>query len=376
MSPVTPLIAGASLKMVRGRTTILDVPHLEVREGEVLSLIGPNGAGKTSLLQTLAYLATPFSGDVFFTGRRVGADCPVLEYRRAVAMAFQEPLLFDTSVAENVASGLRIRSLRKSAILETVAEYLDLFGISHLGGRSARTLSGGEAQRTNLARAFATKPRVIFLDEPFASLDPGSREPLIDDIQRVLEKTKTTAFIVTHDLMEALRLSDRIAVMGRGRIHQIGTPDEVMNTPVDEAVASFVGAGTVLTGRVTENRTDTFLAAIGGHEIESAGDLRAGDPVSLYIRPENVTLSVSSGDDGRKRSTSARNVFPAKVVRITPLGFFEKVLLDCGFPLTAYVTRQSREELGLREGQPAIASFKATAIHVIPCATATRRSLP
>jgi tungstate transport system ATP-binding protein len=370
MTVETPVVAGISLKMVRGGNTILDVPHVDVRQGEALSVVGPNGAGKTSLLQTLAHLATPFEGHVLFNGRRVGADCSVLEYRRAVAMAFQESLLFDTSVEQNVASGLRIRGLGKSAASKIVSEYLDLFSISHLRRRSARSLSGGEAQRTSLARAFATKPHVMFLDEPFASLDPGSREPLIDDIQRVLGQTRTTLVLVTHDLMEALRLSDRIAVMEAGRILQIDTPDEVMNRPANESVAAFVGAGTVLTGIVTENRGDTFFVAVGGATIESAGNLMTGESAHLYIKPENVTLSIGDGT-GRGRVTSERNVFPGTITRITPLGFCEKVLLDCGFPLTSYVTRQSREDLRLREGEHVLASFKATAIHVIPRNTGT-----
>lgn len=369
-----PVVTGVSLKMVRGGATILEVPRVEVRRGEVLSLIGPNGAGKTSLLQALAYLATPFEGDILFGGRRVGYDCPVLEYRRAVAMAFQEPLLFDTSVEQNVASGLRIRGLRKPVIEETVSEYLDLFSISHLRRRSARSLSGGEAQRTSLARAFATKPHVMFLDEPFASLDPGSKEPLIDDIQRILRRTGTAVILVTHDLVEALRLSDRIGVMERGRVLQIDTPDEVMNRPSNEFVASFVGAGTVLSGVVAEDRGDTFLVAIGGATIESAGSLGRGESVNLYIRPENVTLSIGNGNAGQGRLTSARNVFPGTITRITSLGFCEKVLLDCGFPLTSYVTRQSREDLRLREGDRVLASFKATSIHVIPRSTRERTS--
>lgn len=397
MMPDVPIVAGGSLRIVRGGSLILDVPHLSANEGEVLSIIGPNGAGKTSLLQALAFLATPFEGDILFHGRRVGIDCPVMEYRRAIAMAFQEPLLFDTTVERNVASGLHIRRLKRSTISETVSEYLDLFSISHLRNRSARSLSGGEAQRTNLARAFATKPGVMFLDEPFASLDPGSKEPLMDDIQRVLRRTKATAILVTHDLMEALRLSDRIAVMERGKILQIDTPDEVMNRPASESIASFVGAGTVLTGIVRENRGETFLVAINGRAIESAGSLGSGEQVSLYIRPENVTLSVTAGedhraggehragrdrraagslligrsdddkdDDGHERLTSARNVFHGTITRITSLGFCEKVHLDCGFPLTSYVTRESREDLRLREGDVVLASFKATAIHVIP----------
>ena len=149
----------------------------------------------------------------------------VLEYRRRLAMVFQEPLLFDTTVFNNVASGLRIRGMKRSEIDGIVAEQLERFGISHLRGRSARTLSGGEAQRASLARAFATRPEILFLDEPFASVDQPSSEALIEDLQAVLRKTGTTAILATHDRMEALRLSDRIAVMKDGRILQIGSPD-------------------------------------------------------------------------------------------------------------------------------------------------------
>jgi tungstate transport system ATP-binding protein len=138
-----------------------------------------------------------------------------------------------------------------------------------------------------------------------------------------------------------------------------------MNGPADESVVSFLGAGTVLSGPVVEKRRDTFIVAIGGKEIESVGDFSVGESVDLYIRPENVTLSIDLDSAGQERATRTGNLFPASIVRITPLGFYEKVLLDCGFPLVSYVTRQSREDLDLREGQPVMASFGATAIHVI-----------
>ncbi len=366
MSQEGPVIEGKDLRVRRGGALILDVPYLAVREGEVLSVVGPNGAGKTTLLQTLALLVTPFEGDLFFRGRKVGTDLAPLSFRRCLAMAFQEPLLFDTSVFENVASGLRIRGLEKRVVADTVMEYLRLFGIAHLADRSARSLSGGEAQRTSLARAFATKPEVIFLDEPFASLDPGSREPLIDDVQAILARTRATAVVVTHDLMEGLRLSDRMAVMGKGRILQVDPPGEVLNSPADESVASFVGVGTILTGRVAQRTGDTFAVAIGDREIESTGDLPEGETVSLYIRPEHVTISEDSGfAEALATHTSARNVFPAIVKRIATFGHYEKVQLDCGFPLVSYVTRQSREALNLREGARVTVSFKATAVHVI-----------
>jgi tungstate transport system ATP-binding protein len=361
-----PIIRGRDLGVTRGGTRILDVPDLSVNEGEVVSLVGSNGAGKTTLLQVLSYLMKPFEGDVFFREKKVGADCPVLTYRRAIAMAFQEPLLFDTTVFENVASGLKLRGFQKSRISETVAEYLEFFGIAQLADRSARHLSGGEAQRTSLARAFATKPEVMLLDEPFASLDPGSRDMLVDDVQKILQKTKTTAILVTHDLTEALRLSDRIGVMDCGGIRQIGSLEEVMNRPVDEVVASLVGVGTIISGQVVENKGDTFSVAVGNREVESVGQFAAGETVGIYIRPENVTLSSGhSHNPGVPFQTSARNVFSCTITGVTPMGFYHKVHLDCGFPLVSFVTRQSVEKLDLREGREVIASFKATAVHAM-----------
>jgi tungstate transport system ATP-binding protein len=276
-------------------------------------------------------------------------------------MVFQEPLLFDTNVFNNVASGLKIRGMTKGEIRRRVMEQLDRFGISHLSDRSAKTLSGGEAQRTSLARAFALQPEILLLDEPFASLDPPTRDSLIVDLQEILRQTRTTAVFATHDRIEALRLSNRIAVMNTGGILQIGSAEEVMNHPVNEFVASFVGVETILTGKVIKRNGGTFFASIQGQEIEAVGDAYPGETVVLCIRPENVTLSTRLSHEG----TSARNVFPGRIEKIVSLGFYQKIELNCGFALVAYVTNHSLEELSLTEGKEVRASFKATAITVM-----------
>jgi tungstate transport system ATP-binding protein len=361
MTEAQVVLEGKGLRVSRGGIPVLDVPFVGIMEGEVLALIGPNGAGKTTLLQTLSYLLKPVSGELYFRGAKVGSDVPVLEFRRRLATVFQEPLLFDTTVFRNVASGLKIRGMKRAEIDRVVMEQLERFGISHLRGRSARTLSGGEAQRASLARAFATRPEILFLDEPFASVDQPSSEALIEDLQAVLRKTGTTAILATHDRMEALRLSDRIAVMKDGLILQIGSPDTVMNRPASEFIASFVGVETILMGKVASRDGFSFVAAVSGHEIEAVGDVLPGETVLLCIRPENVSLSTNL----KKESTSARNVFPARIVKVTPLGLYQRVTLDCGFPLVSYVTAHSVEGLSLREGKEVTASFKATAIHVL-----------
>lgn len=349
-----------NLEVERGGAILLNVPSLLIHEGEVFSLIGPNGAGKTTLLQTLSYLLKPFHGEIFFRGRKVEGNYPILEYRRKLATVFQEPLLFDTTVFGNVASGLKIRGMKKDEIHNRVMEQLERFGIRHLYDRSAKTLSGGEAQRTSLARAFALQPEILLLDEPFSSLDPPTRDALIEDLEHILQRTRTTAIFATHDRFEALRLSSRIAVMNGGRILQAGFPEEIMNHPVDEYVASFVGVETILRGKVIKRNGGSFIASVEGKEIEAVGDAHLGETVVLCIRPENVTLSLLPSQE----KTSARNVFEGRVSKITPVGPYQKVHLNCGFPLVAYVTNHSLEELSLTEGKEVKASFKATAVIV------------
>jgi tungstate transport system ATP-binding protein len=356
-----PILEARNLQVIRGGALLVDVPSLFVADGEILSLIGPNGAGKTTLLLALSCLIKSSQGEIIFKGERVDSSHSILEYRRKLAMVFQEPLLFDATVSENVASGLKIRGMDRSNIRVLVAKQLERFGIGHLKDRSARTLSGGEAQRTSLARAFATKPEILFLDEPFASLDPPTRESLIDDLEVIFRETKKTGIMATHDRMEALMLSHRIAVMNGGKILQIGASGAVMNHPVDEFVASFVGTETILSGKVIGGHVGTISVTVSGQTIEAMGEAVAGERVVLCIRPENVTLSANPSS----AKTSERNLFPGKVEKIILMGLFYKAQLDCGFPLVAYVTNPSLEQLSLRVGSRVAASFKASSIHVI-----------
>jgi tungstate transport system ATP-binding protein len=356
-----PIIEIKNLGVERGGTILLNIRSLSIQKGEILALIGPNGAGKTTLLQTLSYLLQPFQGELFFNGEKINSNHSIFEYRRRLAMVFQEPLLFDTTVFHNVASGLKIRGMKKGEIRDRVLEQLDRFGIEGLSDRSAKTLSGGEAQRTSLARAFAIQPELLLLDEPFASLDPPTRGSLIEDLEKVLSKTRTTTIFATHDRLEALNLSDRVAVMNGGKFLQIGSPGDVMNQPLDEFVASFVGVETILTGRVVRRDGGTFVASIESQEIEAVGDVHLGETVVLCIRPEHVTLSAQP----HREATSARNVFAGKILKIAAFGPYQKIQLDCKFPLIAYVTHHSREELSLTEGKEVRASFKASAVTVI-----------
>jgi tungstate transport system ATP-binding protein len=230
------------LRVARAGRPILEVPELTVHGGETLAVLGPNGAGKTTLLRCLALLEKPEAGTIQYRGRPVPWRDAVA-YRRQTAMLFQEPLLFDTSVFGNVASGLRLRGLPGREIERRVRAWLERLGIAALAARSARTLSGGEARRVSLARAFVLEPAVLFLDEPFAALDSPTRSAFIGELAGLLAEQGTTTVFVTHDQREVRALADRVAVLLEGRIVQLGAPEGVFSQPASDRVRAFLCAG-------------------------------------------------------------------------------------------------------------------------------------
>jgi tungstate transport system ATP-binding protein len=360
-----PKLSLRDVRVRRGKAELIKVPHLDVPTGEVLVIVGPNGAGKSILLETLALLQRPTQGRVLFEGQPV--DGRELALRRRMAVVFQDPLLLRRSVADNVAMGLRLRGVPRSVRRDKAAHWMRRFGIDHLARRSALTLSGGEAQRANLARAFALAPEVLLLDEPFSALDPPTREDLLDDLAQALRDTGVTTIFVTHDRAEALRLGDRVAVMMGGSIRQVGTAAEVFAAPVDEEVAAFVGVETIVGGRVQSLADDLATIDVGGAVVQAiVPSLDSGGEVLVCLRPEDVVLE-PAGLDGHP--TSARNHLRGTVRRITTVGGQVRVVLDCGFTLVAFITKRSLEEMSLGVGDEVVASFKATAVHVIPRAT-------
>lgn len=238
MSETMPILHVEGLKIRRGGVQVVDLPSFSMSAEEKVAVIGPNGAGKSSFLLGLACLVGRDGGRISFQGKEV-TPRDETAYRRRIAMVFQEPLLFDTTVLDNVAEGLRIRGKRRSDARKLGMESLELFKVSHLAGRSAHKLSGGEAQRVSLARAFAVRPELILMDEPFSSLDLPTRIVLAEDLGRILHESGTAAIIATHDRIEALRVVDRLVVMDKGSIVQEGSPAEVIENPVNAFVAAF-----------------------------------------------------------------------------------------------------------------------------------------
>ncbi len=198
-SATIPVLEAKGISVIYGKQKVLELPYIQVLPNKVLAIMGPNGSGKTTLLLCLTLLSKPTTGDIYYKGSKIPDGQSLMQMRRRFAVVFQESLLLNTSVWDNVVLGLRLRGLKGPEINERAGRWLDRFGISHLAKRNARTLSGGEAQRTSLARAFALQPEILFLDEPFAALDVPTRQSLFGDMINILQETQFTTVIVTHD---------------------------------------------------------------------------------------------------------------------------------------------------------------------------------
>jgi tungstate transport system ATP-binding protein len=360
------MTAAPAVLSVRGlrhrwsRAFAVEVPALDVHEGEILAVIGPNGSGKSSLVRWLALLETPEEGQVWFRGAPV-AEGSRLAVRRRMAAVFQQPLLADTTVAGNVALGLRFRGVAGAERDVRVSRWLEWLNVAPLAGRQARTLSGGEAQRVALARALVLEPEVLLLDEPFAALDQPTRTALLADLGAILRRHRVTTVLVTHDRGEAQALADRVAVVIGGRLRQVDETARVFQSPASEEVARFVGVETIVAGEVRAVEGDVARVDVGGRTVEIAAAARVGERVRIAIRPEDVTLA----PPGERTPTSARNRLDGRVVRVTPSTPHALVLVDCGFPLVASMTQRSVAELRLGPGAPVAAVFKASAPHLL-----------
>lgn len=359
--PAGALLEATGFAVERAGRTVARAERISVEEGETLAILGPNGAGKTSLVLALATLI-PARGEL----RHRGSPIPdPVAFRRRIAVVFQRPLLLDRSVLDNAGMGLAIRGVpateRKGRALAALAR----FGVGHLAERPAVALSGGEAQRVSLARALATDPQILFLDEPFSALDAPTREALITDLAQVLSERRVTTILVTHDRDEALALADRVAVLIAGRLRQVDRTDAVFSMPIDPEVAAFVGIDNVLPSQVEAVTEEITLLRIASRHVEVAAAPPAGETAPLVlIRPDEIVVA-RAGEGDERRSTSVRNVLSARVLRVEPLGRLVRVMVDCDFPLVAHVTRQSARDMALRPGDEVTVSFKASSPHLL-----------
>jgi len=265
--------------VVRGLT-------LGVQKGELIALLGPSGCGKTTTLRILAGLLEPTSGRVLLNGQDITRTPP---YRRNMGLVFQNYALFPhLNVERNVAFGLEVRGLSRREIVQRVGEVLDLVRLSGFEKRSVRELSGGQQQRVALARALVIQPDVLLLDEPLSNLDAKLREEMRSEIRRIQRELGITTVFVTHDQLEALTLSDRVAVMYRGELVQVGTPQEIYESPSTPFVAGFVGRINVIEGEVREKDGISVLDA-GDIQLPLRNPPHYGK-VWAMIRPHRLRL--------------------------------------------------------------------------------------
>jgi len=277
-----------------GATRVLEPLDLDIAAGETIVLLGPSGCGKTTTLRLIAGLEVPDVGGRVRFGTRDVTDLPI--ERRNVGMVFQSYALFpNMSVAENVGYGLKIRGVAAAERQRRVAEMLDMMRIAELRDRAIGQLSGGQRQRVALARAIAVKPDVLLLDEPLTALDAKLREALrveIDGLQRGLG---ITTVYVTHDQAEAMALGDRIVVMSKGRIAQIGSPRDIWFTPADRFVAEFIGTTSPLPGHIAGGMLNVAGAALPWSGADGA--------VDVVVRPDAALLASEPSGPGRLAAT-------------------------------------------------------------------------
>jgi len=354
------VIAVRSLCKRYGDKEILKGISFDVQRGEVFALIGPTGAGKTTLLRIIDLLERPNSGAVYIDGLDTSASEKVrLDMRRRIGVVFQKPVVFNASVYDNVAYGLKIRGEGKASLHRRVKRALEMVDLSRYDDRRARTLSGGEVQRVALARAIVIEPEVLLLDEPSANLDPVSTAHVEEVISRIIRELNTTVVMATHDMSQGQRLADRIGVLMDGQILQAGEPREVFNYPTSRKIAEFVAMENIIEGVISSSKEGVVSIEVGGKVIEGISSLDPGEEVCACIRAEDITLALS------RTPSSARNAFLGQITRVVSIGPLARVEVDCGFPLVALVTKRSAEELGLQSGKDVYASFKATGVHII-----------
>ena len=373
-APGDPTLEVRDLEVARGGRVVLRLSSFTAPRGRVTAVIGPNGSGKSTLLAALQLLIKPRRGELLLDGARMWDD--PLGTRRRMASVFQEALLLNTSVRKNVETALSLHKVPRGARGPRAMHWLQRLGVAELADRHARDLSGGEAQRVSLARAFALEPEVLLLDEPFAALDAPTRALLIDDFAGIVRETGVTTVLVTHDRDEALRLGDQVAVLIEGTLRQLGPPQTVFSAPADAEVAAFVGVENVWPGTLHAHADGVATYAVAGGEVDVVVEEAAAMSALVCVRPEQITVSLpdsgqadAAGAPGGGAASSARNRLATRVVAIEPVGALVRLRLalgEDGGAMIATLTRPSLESLGLEAGSRVVASFKASAAHAIP----------
>jgi len=322
-----------------------------VEQGDYFVLLGESGAGKSVLLEIITGLSVPDGGEILFSGRDITHENIQM---RNVGLVYQNQSIFPhLSVSQNISYPLKCRKMGKRAIAKEVGCLAEKTGVTHLLDRRPETLSVGEAQRTALARTLATAPDLLLLDEPLASLDVQAKMEMRALLRR-LNAGGQTIIHVTHDYEEAIALAGKLAVLEKGTVVQTGSPEEVFQHPESEFIAGFVGIRNFYRGSVERKSDDLIVFKTAELEFDIVSEVSGGCGC-LILRGEDITVS------NENPKSSARNHFKGRVTDIEPARMGIEIRVDIGVPVTALITRESLESLGLSEGRSVWVNFKATA---------------
>ena len=288
---------------------VLDHINLYINDSEFLTLLGPSGCGKTTTLRIIGGFTTPTSGDVTFDGARIN-DVP--PHKRQINTVFQKYALFPhLDVFENIAFGLRIAKVPEDEIRQRVTEMLEVVSLKGFDRRRIDQLSGGQQQRVAIARALVNRPKVLLLDEPLGALDLRLRKDMQNELKRIQQQMGITFIYVTHDQEEALTMSDTVVVMDKGRIQQIGTPEDIYNEPKNAFVADFIGESNIFGGIMTGKLTTRFC----GGEFVCVDDVPEGTHITAVVRPEDV--EITKPENGTIRGVVTAVIFKGMHYEIT-----------------------------------------------------------
>jgi ABC-type Fe3+/spermidine/putrescine transport system ATPase subunit len=346
------VIKVSSLTVKVGDFSLREV-NLDIDSGEYFIILGPTGAGKTVLLEAIAGLHPVVRGTVSVDGRDITNLQPE---RRGLGIVYQDHVLFPhLSVWENVAFGLKSMRCPRRDIWPRVEKIAQLMNIDHLLQRKPPSLSGGERQRVSLARALVTEPKLLLLDEPLSALDPEAREKMQHELAEIHRRLNVTIIHVTHDFEEALSLGERVAVLNKGQVVQVGTPEDIMRRPNSEFVAGFALSRNLFQGNAA-GAEDNALVDIGGVRIRAETKLRGA--VHVSIRPEDVFISREP-----VRSTAGDSL-QAVITGIVDKGSVAYVAVNVPPEFTCLVSRQSLRELDLNIGVEVYITIRASAVHV------------
>lgn len=340
------LIDLKDLTVSYGDNVVLDNLNLYINEKEFITLLGPSGCGKTTTLRAIAGFLKPDSGDVIFEGKRIN-DVPA--HKRKVNTIFQRYALFShLNVYENIAFGPQLKKLPKEEIRKTVASMLELVNLKGFEKREIESLSGGQQQRVAIARALANNPHVLLLDEPLGALDLKLRKDMQRELKTIQKELGITFIYVTHDQEEALSMSDRVVVMDKGKIQQIGTPEDIYNEPVNAFVADFIGESNI----VDAVMLDDYKVKFGGVTFECLDSgFDKNEFVEAVVRPEDIKI-VKVGSKAALTGT---------ITSVTFKGVHFEVLVDVsGFIWMIQTTME-----GLKAGQKIGMHIEPDAIHIM-----------